>query len=66
MNETCLSNISRAEQRKRLVGGVILLLAGLAVLAALMVSGADRWLRLVLAPLLWGSAVGFFQWRDKT
>jgi hypothetical protein len=39
---------------------------GLAALAVLLRAGAPRPWRLVLAPLFWGAALGFFQWRDKT
>ena len=63
---TCLPNISPEERRKRLAGGVIMCVISLAVLAALIATGADRWWRLTLLPLFWGAAAGFFQWRDKT
>lgn len=65
-SEICIPNISRRERRKRLVSGVILFGVGLAVLAALMTFGAERGWRLLLLPLFWGAALGFFQWRDKT
>jgi hypothetical protein len=64
--ETCIPNISPRERRKRLAGGLITFVSSLAVLAALMATGADRWWRLALLPLFWGAAVGLFQWRDKT
>ena len=59
-------NISSAERRKRLAGGGILFLVSLAVLATLMAFRVDRWWRLMLLPLFFGSASGFFQWREKT
>jgi hypothetical protein len=62
----CIANISAHERRKRLVASVIQVAIGLAILAALIVTGADRWWRLPLLLVFWGSAVGFFQWRDKT
>ncbi len=62
----CIPNISPRERRKRLAGGVIMFVISLAVLAALIATGADRWWRLALLPLFWGAAAGFFQWRDKT
>ncbi len=65
-SETCLPNISPEERRKRLAGGVIMLVISLAVLAALIATGADRWWRLTLLLFFWGAALGFFQWRDKT
>jgi hypothetical protein len=66
IGEECIPNISPRERRKRLAGGVIMFVISLAVLAALMATGADRWWRLALLPLFWGAASGFFQWRDKT
>ncbi len=65
-DEVCIPNISTRERRKRLTGGAIMFVISLAVLAALMTGHADRGWRLVLFPLFWGAAVGFFQWRDKT
>ena len=62
----CIPNISPRERRRRLVGGVIMFVISLAILAVLMATGVDRWWRLALLPLFWGTAVGFFQWRDKT
>jgi hypothetical protein len=64
--EVCIANISPVERRKRLVFGVIPLIVGLAVMAALMATGAGRWWRLALLPLFWAAAIGFFQWRDQT
>ena len=68
MSETtvCIPNINAKEQRKRLLFGVIAFVIGLAVLAAMMLSGIDRLWRLPLFLLFWGAAIGFFQWRDKT
>ncbi len=64
--EVCISNISPRERRKRLIGGVVQFAITLAILAALIATGADRWWRLPLLLLFWGAASGFFQWRDKT
>ena len=64
--EVCVPNISLRERRKRLAAGVIQLVISLAVLAALMATGADRGWRLTLLLMFWGAAAGFFQWRDKT
>ena len=66
IGEECIPNISPHERRKRLAGGVIMFVISLAVLAALIATGADRWWRLALLPLFGGAASGFFQWRDKT
>ena len=62
----CASNISPAEQRKRLASGVIGMALGAAILAVLIFAGADRLWRLALVPVFWGAASGYFQWRDKT
>ena len=66
MGEVCTPNISLPERRKRLAAGVIQFVLSLAILAALIATGADRWWRLTLFLMFWGAASGFFQWRDKT
>jgi hypothetical protein len=65
-DDVCIPNISRPEQRKRLMSGVVMLLVALAILAALLVFGVSRWWRLILFPLFAGAGSGYFQWRDKT
>jgi hypothetical protein len=65
-DQACVPNISRAEGRKRLAGGVIMFAISLGILAALIATGVDRWWRLPLFLTFWGAAGGFFQWRDKT
>ncbi len=64
--DICIPNISGPERRKRLRGGLVSLAISMAVLAALLATGTDRWWRLALFPLLVGATEGFFQWRDKT
>ncbi len=64
--QVCIPNISTAQRRKRLMSGVVGLVIGLAVLAALMAFGVDRWWRLPLLIVFWGAATGYFQWRDRT
>ena len=64
--EVCVPNISLHERRKRLAAGGIQFVISFAILAALIATGADRGWRLILLPLFWGAAVGFFQWREKT
>lgn len=66
IGEVCISNISPAERRKRLLGGVTGFVIALVVLAVLIASGADRLWRLPLFLLFFGAANGYFQWRDKT
>ena len=62
----CIPNISRKEQQKRLLSGVIQLIISFAILAVLIAIDANRWWRLALFPLFWAAAAGFFQWREKT
>lgn len=62
----CIPNIGPRERRKRLAFGVAAFVVSLAVLALLMAVEAGRWWRLVLFPLFWSAALGFFQSRDKT
>jgi len=66
LGEVCISNISTAERRKRLLSGVIGFVIALVVLAVLIASGADHLWRLPLFLLFFGAANGYFQWRDKT
>jgi fatty acid desaturase len=66
MGRVSVPNISPREQRKRLAGGGVSFVAGLAILAALVARGANRWWRLPLFLLFWGAGSGFFQARDKT
>ena len=66
VGDACTPNISPAERRKRLIGGVVAFVLALAVLGVLLLTGASRWWRLALYPLFIGATVGFFQWRDKT
>ncbi len=65
-SEVCIANISPKERRKRLRFGIIQLVVSLVALAVLLLIGADKIWRLPLFFLFAASAVGFFQWRDKT
>jgi len=62
----CIPNISTAERRKRLASGIVMFVIGTAILAALMMTGASHWWRLLLFLPFAGAASGFFQWQDKT
>ncbi len=62
----CIPNISTRERRKRLASGAVGLALSLAVLGGLKAFGVSRWWRLLLFPLFFGAASGFFQWRDHT
>jgi hypothetical protein len=64
--QVCIPNINPRERRRRLVAGIIPLAIALVVLAILMIAGVNRWWRLLLLPLFWAAATGYFQWRDKT
>jgi len=64
--EVCIANISPSERRRRLIGGIIPFVLAIAILAGLMWAGVDRFWRLPLFLLFWGSTIGFFQWNDKT
>jgi hypothetical protein len=64
--DVCIPNINIKERRKRLMGGLVTLLLGLAVLMVLLAAGINPWWRLGLFPFFAGAASGFFQWRDKT
>jgi hypothetical protein len=64
--DVCIANISPAQRRLRLRFGIVSLVVGLGVLAALMAFDASRWWRLVLFLPLMGAASGYFQWSEKT
>jgi hypothetical protein len=66
VGEVCIANISTPERRRRLMFGLITFGVSIAVLAVLMVTGANRLWRLPLVLLFWGAASGYFQWHDKT
>lgn len=59
-------NIGPGERRKRLLGGVVGLVVGVAALALLVVFSVDRWWRLTLILPFWMGGIGFFQYREKT
>jgi hypothetical protein len=62
----CVQNIGPAERRKRLTMGVVTLFVGLAIGILLVVTGANRFSRVILFLPFAGGAVGFFQAREKT
>jgi hypothetical protein len=65
-HQTCIANISPAERRKRLIGGVIPLALALGILAWMLSAHVERLWRLPLFLLFEAAAAGYFQWRDKT
>lgn len=62
----CAENIGAAERRKRLGFGAFGLIVSLAIAAALMAAGVDRWWRLILFFPFAAAAIGFFQAYEKT
>lgn len=66
MEQTCIPNINQVERRKRLASGAFMFGLSVTILGGLLALDVARWWRLVLFPLLWGAASGFFQWREKT
>jgi hypothetical protein len=64
--DVCIANISPKERRKRLNYGIIQFVFGFAVLAVLLVMGADKVWRLPLFIVFASAAVSVFQARDKT
>jgi hypothetical protein len=62
----CIQNIGPAERRKRLMFGVVTMVAGLAIGSLLILAGASHWWRLMLFLPFAGGAIGFFQAREKT
>ena len=64
--EVCIANISPAERQKRLKFGVIQFVVSLAILAVLLVTGVDRFWRVILFLPFAAAFTGYFQWRDKT
>lgn len=65
-SQSCVANIDTAGRRRRLIAGIVQLLIGAGILAALLAAHASPLWRLPLVFVFWGAAVGFFQWRDRT
>jgi hypothetical protein len=65
-NAACIANIGPRERRKRVMGGVIMLVIALVLTAALLHAGVARaWRATVFIPL-WLSATGFLQAYHQT
>ena len=64
--EVCIANISPTERRKRLNFAIVQFVIAVAILAALLIFGADKLWRLPLYFFFAAAATSFFQWRDKT
>jgi hypothetical protein len=63
---TIARNIGPVGRRQRLIGGSVMLALGLAATAALVLTGADRGLRVALFIPFMAGAVGLLQARDHT
>lgn len=66
MYDVCIPNISGVERRKRLRAGIVMLVFSVIVLVVLIAFDVNSWWRLVLFPLFFVAASGYFQWREKT
>jgi hypothetical protein len=64
--QICVANISTAERRQRLMGGLATFGFSMVMLAGMAAFGLDPLWRVTLFPLLAGAATGYFQWREKT
>lgn len=62
----CVPNIGAGQQRRRLVLGGVSLAAAVALAVALAALDAALPLRATLLLPLYGAALGFFQFREKT
>jgi hypothetical protein len=63
---TIARNIGSAGRRQRLIGGAVLLALGLVAALLLLLTGADRGLRVALFVPFMAGAVGLLQARDHT
>lgn len=63
---TSAMNIGPKESRKRLRMGAAVFALGVGILVALMLTGANRWWRIVLFLPFWMGSLGFFQAMEKT
>lgn len=64
--QACIPNIGPAQQRRRLILGTAALIASGALAVALANADAHTALRALIALPLYGAALGFFQYREKT
>jgi len=64
MEQTC--NIGPREGRRRLRMGLPWIGVGMLLLVALILADAPQAWRLAAFPPLWGGALGYFQFREKT
>jgi hypothetical protein len=63
---TIARNIGPAGRRRRVIGGVVLLVLGVTGAALLLLGGVSRGVRLALFVPFFGAAMGLLQGRDHT
>jgi hypothetical protein len=61
-----VANITAEGRRRRVVLGVVMGLAGVAVTAGVLVGGASPWWVVVAWPPFWAAALGLLQARETT
>lgn len=66
MTARCIPNIGPRERRRRLRSGLATWALATLGLVGLVLTDAPRLWRLALLLPLWGGAIGFFQYREKT
>lgn len=64
--DVCIPNISPRERKKRKNFGIMLIVLGITILAAMLLFGADKLWRLPLFLLFTSGATSIFQALDKT
>ena len=64
--DVCIANISPRERKRRQQFGIMIIAFGVVILAALLLTGADKLWRLPLFFVFSGGAVSIFQALDKT
>ena len=62
----CIANIGPQERQRRLAFGIVALVFGLALAAALILTGVHSLWRIVLFLPFASAGIGYFQARDKT
>jgi hypothetical protein len=66
MGEVCIANIGGPQRGARLGFGLVMAAVTLVVAGVLIVTGAPRLARVVVAPLAWMSAIGLLQFTGRT
>ena len=66
IGEVCIPNIGPKERQKRLIGGAMSFITGVALFVAIQAFSLPLWANLFTLPLFFFAGIGFFQWNDKT